>query len=92
MWLVSLTGKLRLPDDLGWGALLGVAVLCGIGFTMSLFIGTLAFSSPEHAVAVRIGVLSGSLISALLGIVILRRALADLNTASQRKDALAAAE
>jgi len=50
----------------------GVAVLAGIGFTMSLFIGMLAFPEPAHAADIRIGVLSGSLCAALLGFVILR--------------------
>ena len=50
----------------------GVAVLAGIGFTMSLFIGTLAFNDAERARDVRLGVLSGSFISALTGYLILR--------------------
>ncbi|MBN8913116.1 MAG: Na+/H+ antiporter NhaA, partial [Rhizobiales bacterium] len=50
----------------------GVAVLAGIGFTMSLFIGMLAFPEPAHAADIRIGVLSGSLCAALLGFAILR--------------------
>lgn len=50
-------------------------MLAGIGFTMSLFIGTLAFSDPEHAAAVRIGVLTGSILSGILGYFVLRMAL-----------------
>ena len=63
------------PADIGWPAIYGVSLLAGIGFTMSLFIGTLAFASPEHATAVRIGVLAGSTMSAIAGLLVLRLAL-----------------
>lgn len=59
------------PARASWAQVYGVAVLTGIGFTMSLFIGTLAFADPAHAVAVRLGVLSGSLASALAGYALL---------------------
>jgi Na+:H+ antiporter, NhaA family len=62
----------RLPKGIGWRHMYGVAVLAGIGFTMSLFIGTLAFNDAERARDVRLGVLSGSLLSALTGYLILR--------------------
>lgn len=61
----------RLPDGSTWSQFYGVALLTGVGFTMSLFIGTLAFSDIEHISAVRLGVLSGSVLSALAGIVVL---------------------
>jgi NhaA family Na+:H+ antiporter len=48
-----------------------MAVLTGIGFTMSLFIGTLAFQAPEYNTAVRIGVLSGSLVCGIAGYLVL---------------------
>jgi NhaA family Na+:H+ antiporter len=67
---LKLAGK---PDGATWPQLLGVAVLGGIGFTMSLFIGMLAFRGPEHAADIRIGVLLGSLASALAGYLVLRR-------------------
>ena len=57
----------RLPDGVTWRHMLGVSALAGIGFTMSLFIGTLAFKDPALADAVRLGVITGSLISAALG-------------------------
>lgn len=60
------------PQGVSWLQLYGVSVLCGIGFTMSLFIGGLAYQDPGMQAAVRIGVLSGSLASALLGYWILR--------------------
>ncbi len=56
---------------MSWAQLRGLAVLGGIGFTMSLFIGTLAFPDPAHAVQVRLGVLTGSLISAVVGYLLL---------------------
>jgi NhaA family Na+:H+ antiporter len=53
----------------------GVSLIAGIGFTMSLFIGTLAFPEPEYAAAIRIGVLTGSLLSAVLGYLVLSATL-----------------
>lgn len=60
--------------------LLGVSTLGGIGFTMSLFIGSLAFPGSGHAADLRIGVLSGSIVSAIVGYMILRRAYARSST------------
>ncbi len=67
-------GICRLPEGAGWLQMYGVALLTGIGFTMSLFIGTLAFSDPVYATEVRVGVLSGSMLSAGLGYLVLRLA------------------
>ncbi|HYH20425.1 MAG TPA: Na+/H+ antiporter NhaA [Azospirillum sp.] len=61
-----------MPVGTTWAQFYGVAVLTGIGFTMSLFIGALAFADPQHAVAVRLGVLTGSIASALVGYAVLR--------------------
>jgi NhaA family Na+:H+ antiporter len=55
----------------------GASVLTGIGFTMSLFIGTLAFAGPDAAAPLRLGVLVGSIASAILGYMILRLAPAE---------------
>ena len=76
-WLVVRLGFARLPEDTGWGAMFGVSVLCGIGFTMSLFIATLAFegAGSDYMVQIRLGVLFGSLASAVLGLAILRAVL-----------------
>jgi NhaA family Na+:H+ antiporter len=70
-------GMARLPTGSTWASLFGVCVLCGVGFTMSLFIAGLAFETAgaEYIVATRIGILTGSLLSAVLGYLILRRAL-----------------
>lgn len=54
-----------------FGQMLGISILAGIGFTMSLFIGTLAFGSGDLATPVRFGVLGGSFVSALLGLFVL---------------------
>ncbi len=66
------------PEGASWTQLFGVAVLAGIGFTMSLFIGMLAFPEPQYAADIRIGVLSGSICSALIGYLILTRAKPDV--------------
>ena len=65
-------GVAALPEGTRWSHLCGVSSLTGIGFTMSLFIGTLAFEAPEHLTQLRIGVLVGSLLSAALGYGLLR--------------------
>lgn len=66
------SGLARLPEGASWLQLYGVALLCGIGFTMSLFIGALAFPGAPFLVdEVKIGVLLGSLLSALAGIAVL---------------------
>ncbi len=66
-WLVVMLGCARLPYGANWLHIYGIACLAGIGFTMSLFIGSLSFADPALMNQVRLGVLSGSLISGLLG-------------------------
>jgi Na+:H+ antiporter, NhaA family len=68
--------------------MVGVACVAGIGFTMSLFIGALAFKDPALATPTRLGVYAGSVISALLGLFILARALpaADKGPSSAQED------
>ena len=57
-----------LPNNSNWMSLYGVAILTGIGFTMSLFVGNLAFvENTEYIDGVKIGVLSGSLLSTVFG-------------------------
>lgn len=61
-----------MPNGGSWRSLHGVAILGGIGFTMSLFIGTLAFDEVHYEAKVRLGVLAGSLLSAIAGYLLLR--------------------
>lgn len=66
-------GAAPMPTNAGWAQLLGVSLLCGIGFTMSLFIGALAFAgSPSLQDGVKVGILAGSLVSGLGGWLLLR--------------------
>ena len=63
------------PENASWPQIYGASVLCGIGFTMSLFIGPIAFpEQPEFADAAKIGTLAGSLLAALAGWTVLRAA------------------
>ncbi|AGL83111.1 Na+/H+ antiporter NhaA [Pseudomonas protegens] len=68
-WMAVKTGIAALPSGANWGQVLGVAILCGIGFTMSLFVGSLAFEpgSSDYAGMDRMGILTGSLFAALIG-------------------------
>jgi Na+:H+ antiporter, NhaA family len=71
VWAASKLGFAVRPKDASWLQVYGVALLCGIGFTMSLFIGGLAFTDAAQADAVKIGVLMGSLLSAFIGALVL---------------------
>ena len=84
--LAVATGLGRLPANVTWNQMLGLAALCGIGFTMSLFIGGLAFTDTSHAAQVRLGVLSGSIISALIGYALLARSEPKPNLAAPISD------
>jgi Na+:H+ antiporter, NhaA family len=67
------TGIARLPQSASWLQMCGVSLLCGIGFTMSLFIGLLAFAHhPVLQSEVKVGILGGSLVAGILGFLILR--------------------
>ncbi len=73
IWLSVKLGFAQRPRGSTWVQVYGLSVLCGIGFTMSLFIGMLAFaSSPALIEEAKLGVMSGSLLSGLLGYLILR--------------------
>ena len=69
--LGTLTGLTRLPEGCNWMHVVGVGCLAGIGFTMSLFIGSLAFDSHALLAQVRVGVIAGSVISTAIGVAIL---------------------
>jgi Na+:H+ antiporter, NhaA family len=73
-WLTARFTRARLDDELAWSDVVGVSLLAGIGFTVSLLIGELAFGAgsarDEH---VKLGVLAGSLLASLLGTAVLRR-------------------
>lgn len=73
VWAMARLGLAPRPAGAGWAQVLGVAMLCGIGFTMSLFIGGLAFEgqAAERETQVKLGVLGGSLLSAALGALVL---------------------
>jgi len=73
--LARITGFAALPEGATWPQLWGLSALCGIGFTMSLFIATLAFpGAPELVEEAKIGILGGSALSALLGYALLKLA------------------
>ncbi len=73
-WLIIKAGWAKLPHQTTWLELYGVAILCGIGFTMSLFLGTLAFqeNNPVYLIEVRLGVLIGSILSGAIGAMMLQ--------------------
>ncbi|MDH0865957.1 Na+/H+ antiporter NhaA [Mitsuaria sp. GD03876] len=74
-WLMIRLGLAQRPGGADWTQFFGVCVLCGIGFTMSLFIGGLAFAGhgPDYETRVKLGVLGGSILSGVAGTLILLR-------------------
>lgn len=75
LFIAIRSGLTPMPAGVAWSQLFGLSLLCGIGFTMSLFIGTLAFPPGDLLKDVRLGVMSGSLVSIILGYIVLRRSL-----------------
>lgn len=71
-WISVKLGLTELPSGLTWGHIYGGAWLGGIGFTMSLFIASLALIDPNNLVMAKIGIITGSLISGVVGYIILR--------------------
>lgn len=77
-WLAIKLKFTDLPEGMSWLSLYGTSVLCGVGFTMSLFIGSLAFAESDSGRLFdeRLGIIAGSLLSGIAGYLVLRRALA----------------
>ena len=73
-WIGVKSGIARLPENVSWKHVYGVACLTGVGFTMSLFIGSLAFTTADVMNAVRLGVVLGSVLSGIIGYVLLKSA------------------
>ena len=74
-WLVTRTGKARLPEGVTWPQLLAVSAVAGVGFTMSLFISELAFSDHHLVSEAKVGILVASLLAGVCGFVALQRTL-----------------
>jgi NhaA family Na+:H+ antiporter len=75
----------RLPKDVTWLQFYGMALTTGIGFTMSIFIGTLAFSQADHQTSVRLGVIMGSLLSGMVGYSVLSYSISKNNMPMHQK-------
>ncbi len=71
LYLMIRWGVARMPEGTNWTQLYGLSMLCGIGFTMSLFIGGLAWEHAEFYAPVRLGVITGSVLSAVAGFVVI---------------------
>ena len=71
-YIGSLLRLCKLPPDISWAQYYGLSLVTGIGFTMSLFIGSLAFTDPEYQTSVRLGVLLAALLAGILGYLTLR--------------------
>ena len=83
-WLAIKLNFTSLPKGMSWSSLYGTAALCGIGFTMSLFIGSLAFEETHINMLFdeRLGIIFGSLASGLIGYLVLRTSLRANNQAN----------
>jgi NhaA family Na+:H+ antiporter len=67
-WLILKLGRGKMPHGMNWCHITGAAWLGGIGFTMSLFIGGMAFTDPQQFEDAKLGILLSSLIAAILGL------------------------
>jgi len=76
-WLTVKSGLASLPEGVNWGHIYGVSILAGIGFTMSLFIGNLAFQeNPAMLETAKLGILAASILSGILGLAVLKKVTA----------------
>ena len=89
-FLILKFGIAQMPRHVNWGQLFGVSLLCGIGFTMSLFIGSLAFGGMGNPLAGldRLGILTGSILSAVVGFFVLKKALPERSFCVARIEAV----
>ncbi|HLT42302.1 MAG TPA: Na+/H+ antiporter NhaA [Sphingobacteriaceae bacterium] len=71
-WLSIKTGLSRMPDKAGWSHIVGVGMLAGIGFTMSIFISILSFATPDLLAEAKFSILIGSLLSGIIGSFLLK--------------------
>lgn len=83
-WLACTLRICKLPEGANWPQYYGMALVTGIGFTMSLFIGTLAFTDVYYAASVRLGVLTASMLSAICGAAILLLTTRGTKTGDQK--------
>jgi NhaA family Na+:H+ antiporter len=75
VWLAERSGIAKRPEGVSWKHIWGMGAIAGVGFTMSLFVGKLAFEGahPELLAAAKAGVMVGSLVAASLGVMLLAR-------------------
>lgn len=87
--LVVKIGLAKMPKNMSYQTLYGIALLCGIGFTMSLFVGSLAFPQPDSELVFdeRLGIIVGSVVSAVTGFWMLKRCLPDAESLASDQQA-----
>lgn len=82
-WLIFKLGVSKMPNGMNFQQIYGAALLCGVGFTMSLFIGGLAFAGGDYVFDERLGIIMGSIVSGIAGYIMLKVTLKDeVNTTS----------
>jgi NhaA family Na+:H+ antiporter len=91
-WLAVRLGIAELPSNLSWYQVLGVSFLTGIGFTMSLFISTLAFGQGDLLSVAKLGIITGSVIAGIVGWTVLRLTPTQTETAQSLPEDAAAGD